>query len=62
MSTRTCPDCDVSMTVATHETSGDASKLRVDTVGRDRLFGRLGVAVQAFVCPECGLVRLYATE
>jgi len=60
MSTRVCPDSDVEMTDATHETSSDATKLRVDASDRGRLFGRSGRVAQAYVCPECSLVRLYA--
>lgn len=48
------------MDEATHETTNDATELRVGTGGRERLHGRYGKDVQAYVCPGCGLVRLYA--
>ncbi|MFD1685866.1 hypothetical protein [Halobellus litoreus] len=50
------------MTEATHETSSDATELRVDVSGRGRLFGRSGRVAQVDVCPECSLVRLYAAS
>lgn len=50
------------MAEATHETTSDAAKLRVDAAGRSRLHGRSGSKVQAYVCPECSLVRLYAAS
>ncbi|SFR56842.1 hypothetical protein SAMN04487947_2345 [Halogeometricum rufum] len=62
MSDRLCPDCEVAMAEATHETTSDAAKLRVDAAGRSRLHGRSGSKVQAYVCPECSLVRLYAAS
>lgn len=58
MPSRTCPDCDVGMNRATQETTNDAAKLRVGS--RQRLHGRYGSKLQAFVCPECSLVRFYA--
>lgn len=48
------------MDEATHETTSEADGLRVDAGGRERLHGRYGKEVQAYVCPGCGLVRLYA--
>lgn len=57
-----CPDGDVEMTEATHETSSDATELRVDVSGRGRLFGRSGRVAQVDVSPECSLVRLYAAS
>lgn len=57
-----CPDGDVEMTEATHETSNDAAKFRVDASGRGRLFERYSRITQAYVCPESSLVRLYAAS
>lgn len=48
------------MDEATHETTHRGNELRVDAGGRQNLQGRHGREVQAYVCPECGLVRLYA--
>ncbi len=58
-----CPDCDVTMekTKVTAEGVGD---LYVGTERDGGVLDRLGVAshtpVHAFLCPECGLTRLYA--
>ncbi|ELZ35073.1 hypothetical protein C474_00335 [Halogeometricum pallidum JCM 14848] len=60
MPPRTCPDCEFATDEATHETTSEANGLRVDAGGRERLHGRYGTEVQAYVYPGCGLVRLYA--
>lgn len=57
-----CPDCAVSMepTSVTAEGIGD---LYAATEREDGILKRLGVdehaSIDAFLCPECGLTRLY---
>jgi len=58
-----CPDCSVEMEQMTLNASG--YKLRfVSEEKRDGILGSVGVkqkfGVETFVCPECGLSRLYA--
>lgn len=63
MSERHCPDCAVQMepTTVTAEGVGD---LYVETERDGGLLNRLGVghhtSLSAFLCPECGMTRLYA--
>lgn len=58
-----CSDCDVTMkqTEVTAEGIGD---LYVTTERDSGVLERLGIGAQtpirAFLCPECGLTRLYA--
>lgn len=57
---RRCPDCDVAMEPRSYTTSfqGDGILLRE----RGGLLGRVGLRgerAEAFVCPDCGLVRFY---
>lgn len=59
--TRTCPDCGVAMEATGHKTTYEGEGIRVNTDGG--LLGALdlrGGHVQAYVCPECALVRFYA--
>lgn len=61
MADHDCPDDGTRMEPTGHVTSfqGDGFKL----ADRGGLLGKLGLgtrSVQAYVCPECGLVRLYA--
>jgi len=63
MSERHCPDCTVQMerTAVTAEGVGD---LYVETERDGGILDRLGVGHQtplnAYLCPDCGLTRLYA--
>lgn len=63
MDDRSCPCCDVAMeaTAVTAEGVGD---LYVTTERQDGILKRLGIgestALDAFLCPECGLTQLYA--
>jgi rubredoxin len=63
MSDRDCPQCDVTMekTTVTAEGVGD---LYVETEREKGVLKRLGIgentSPDAFLCPECGLIRLYA--
>lgn len=63
MDDHTCPQCDVTMeaTAVTAEGVGD---LYVTTERQDGILKRLGIgestALDAFLCPECGLTQLYA--
>jgi len=63
MDERQCPDCGVQMekTAVTAEGVGD---LYVETDREGGVLERLGIGYQtplhAFLCPECGLTKLYA--
>jgi rubredoxin len=61
---RRCPDCDVTMGVVEFGMS-DAWNPHVRTGdSRDGILGSLGMNetrdVASLLCPECGLLRLYA--
>lgn len=60
-----CPDCGVSMEAASVSAAG-VEALYVTTDRDGGVLDRLGfgesTALQAFVCPECGLTRLYANR
>jgi hypothetical protein len=59
-----CPDCGVTMEEMTLRTGGGYETRLVSDETREGLLGSLGVKekfeVEAFVCPECSLTRLYA--
>lgn len=60
-----CPDCDAVMHPADPVSAMDRERLKLRTKDRkEGLLGSLGVRetvnVAGYVCPECGLVRLYA--
>lgn len=60
--TRTCPDCGVAMEETDHKTTYNGDGIRVDTAGG--VLGALdlkGKYVETVVCPDCGLVRFYAS-
>jgi len=63
MSERTCPDCGVQME-ETNVTTEGVGDLYIETDRDSGVLDRLGVGyqtpVQAVLCPECGLTRLYA--
>ncbi|EMA46113.1 hypothetical protein [Halococcus saccharolyticus] len=63
MNERRCPDCDVSMT-ETKLTAGGQYDVFVKTDRDGGLLDRIGIdehtGTAAHLCPECGLVRLYA--
>ncbi|WP_327052551.1 hypothetical protein [Halomicrococcus gelatinilyticus] len=57
----TCPDCDVSMEPVDHQTSYGGDGVRIETSGG--VLGALdlkGTHLDAYLCPECNLVRFYA--
>lgn len=61
---RRCPDCGVAMEATQPVTSFDGEVLRLRTdESKEGILGSLGfkesVQPVAYVCPECGLVRLY---
>ncbi|WP_129113267.1 hypothetical protein [Halegenticoccus tardaugens] len=61
---RRCPDCDVRMERVAPVTSVDGEVLRLRTdEPKKGLLGSIGlketVQPDGYVCPECGLVRLY---
>ncbi len=61
---RHCPDCGVSLDQLTLRTEAHANRLKVvSDERRSGLLGKLGQhekeTVVPYVCPECGLVRLY---
>jgi len=62
-SERHCPDCDVQME-KTNVTAQGVGDLYGETESDGGVLDRLGVGhqtpVHAFLCPECGLTRLYA--
>lgn len=63
MSVHSCPQCDVEMKEAAVTAEG-VGKLYVGTERSDGILKHLGidenVPLNAFLCPECGLTRLYA--
>lgn len=60
-----CPDCDVELEVADLYTGQGEFRIRTEAEGDDVL-AAVGVTKALDVtprrCPDCGLVRLYATE
>jgi len=64
MTDRRCPDCGVTMEPMTMRTTGGHNLQVVSEENREGILGKLGVnqtyGVETLVCPECGLVRLYA--
>lgn len=58
-----CPDCGVGMEPATVN-AGGTNALYVGTERERGILDRLGIdsytTLDAVVCPECGLTRLYA--
>ncbi|MFT4911037.1 MAG: hypothetical protein ACI9TI_002219 [Natronomonas sp.] len=63
MSERPCPDCDVQME-QTNVAAEGVGDLYIETEREGGILDRLGVGYQtslsAWLCPECGLTRLYA--
>jgi rubredoxin len=63
MSERSCPDCAVQME-QTNVTAEGVGDLYIETERDSGILDRLGVEYQtslsAYLCPECGLTRLYA--
>jgi rubredoxin len=63
MSERSCPDCAVQME-QTNVTAEGVGDLYIETERNSGILDRLGVEYQtplsAYLCPECGLTRLYA--
>ncbi|WP_340098323.1 hypothetical protein [Salinibaculum salinum] len=59
-----CPDCGVTMEEMTVQTSGGHHLQFLSDETKEGLLGKLGVKQrydgQTYVCPECGLARLYA--
>jgi len=60
---RQCPDCDVTMEPAQLSAGGNNVRVRTEDQSEGFL-GSLGLRgshqLEARLCPECGLVRLYA--
>ncbi|WP_330630152.1 hypothetical protein [Halocatena halophila] len=61
---RRCPDCDVLLDQLTLRTESYADQLQVvSDERRSGILGKLGQhekeTAVPYVCPECGLVRLY---
>jgi len=58
-----CPDCSVTMEAMDLQSGGHYARFRSDE-NREGILGKLGAAqmydAEAFVCPECGLSRIYA--
>jgi predicted RNA-binding Zn-ribbon protein involved in translation (DUF1610 family) len=58
-----CPDCGVETEPMRFDASGYKMRF-VSEESTDGILGELGVkqkfGAEAFVCPECGLARLYA--
>ena len=61
---RRCPDCGVTMEGMTLRSTGGHEFQVVSEESREGILGKLGVnqtyGAETLVCPECGLVRLYA--
>ena len=59
-----CPDCGVTMEGTKLETGGGYYLQFVSEENAEGILGKLGVKQRydgtAYVCPECGLARLYA--
>lgn len=59
-----CPDCGVTMEEMTLRSNGGYNLAFISDENREGLLGKLGAKQrydgQAYVCPECGLARLYA--
>jgi hypothetical protein len=59
-----CPDCSVEMEPMTLKSGGYNLRF-VSEESKEGILGSLGAnerfGANAFVCPECGLSRLYAT-
>ena len=59
---RHCPDCEVEMEATEHKTTYKGDGIRIDTDGG--ILGNLlqlrGKYANAYVCPDCGLIRFYA--
>ncbi len=63
--THRCPDCGVTMERADPMTAVQQERLKLRTEEtREGILGSLGLTrtltARGYVCPECGLVRLYA--
>ncbi|ESS07437.1 MAG: hypothetical protein A07HB70_00387 [uncultured archaeon A07HB70] len=58
-----CPDCGVTMEAMALRAGGHRPQF-VSAENRDGVLGKLGVSqrydAESYVCPECGLSRLYA--
>jgi rubredoxin len=59
-----CPDCGVTMEEMTLQSGGGYNLSFVSDENREGILGKLGMKQrfdsQTYVCPECGLARLYA--
>lgn len=56
-----CPDCEVEMEATEYKTTYKGDGIRIGTDGG--ILGnllQLGKYADAYVCPECGLIRFYA--
>ncbi len=65
MNERRCPDCGVTMNEGAVISSVNRERVQLQTdESAGGVLGKLGVKetlpVNAWACPECGLVRLYA--
>ncbi|WP_331235759.1 hypothetical protein [Natronorarus salvus] len=63
MNERRCPDCGVTMAggeVVDHGTSAVRFRTEEPSEGFLGRFAKKTLPVNGYVCPECGLVRLYA--
>lgn len=61
---RTCPDCDVPLERVEYSSCTHGVTLRVRDPDSDGVLSRLGIGgkrhLDAYLCPECRLVRFYA--
>jgi len=61
---RRCPDCGVTMEEMKLQTGGGYQLQFVSEESKEGILGKLGMNQrydgQTYVCPECGLARLYA--
>lgn len=59
-----CPDCGVTMEEMTVQTGGGYQLQFLSDETKEGILGKFGVKQrydsQTYVCPECGLARLYA--
>ena len=64
MADRRCPDCGVTMEGMTLRSTGGHNLQVVSEENREGILGKLGMnqtyGTETLVCPECGLVGLYA--
>lgn len=59
-----CPDCDVELERVSYDTNSRGDMIRIPTEGSGVLgtLGKSARTVDAYLCPDCDRVLLYAPE